>query len=63
MQAKKAARKLPPVPEIKRPCSMTFSDIGNILRLPRRAQWSSPPEAWSRERVTVQFTGVDAGMP
>jgi hypothetical protein len=28
-----------------RPCSMIFSDIGNILRLPHRAQWSSPPEA------------------
>jgi hypothetical protein len=50
-------------PSCSRPRSMIFSGIGNILRLPRRAQWSSPPEASSRERVTLQFTGVDAGMP
>ena len=30
---------------------------------PTRVQWSSPGEAWSRERVTLQFIGVDAGMP
>jgi hypothetical protein len=50
-------------PSCSRPCSMIFSDIGNILRLPRRAQWSSPAEAWSRERVSLQFIGVDVGMP
>lgn len=30
---------------------------------PQKVQSSSPPEAWSRERVTLQFTGVDVGMP
>ena len=32
-------------PSCSRPCSMIFSDIGNILGLPLRAQWSSPPKA------------------
>lgn len=35
----------PPRRPLRPTCSMIFSDIGNILRLPRRAQWSSPPGA------------------
>jgi catechol 2,3-dioxygenase-like lactoylglutathione lyase family enzyme len=32
-------------PSCSRPCSRIFRDIGNILGLPYRAQWSSPREA------------------